>query len=107
MSHDSKTPPADSPPSSEEAKLIAFFQGEGYGDFGFDGDVRGWSPAETAIHAMSPYAAPLRSIHRDQINTVFVDADGGALFDGAQPDIGKIGRELREIVSAAGEGIRA
>lgn len=79
---------------------------------GFDGSITilavgEASRQETAIHAMSPYAAPLRSIHRDQITTIFVDADGGALFDGAEPDIGKIGRELREIVSAAGEGIRA
>lgn len=36
----------------ELAKLVEFFRGEGYGRFGWNGDVQGWSPAETAIRAM-------------------------------------------------------
>jgi hypothetical protein len=36
----------------ELEKLVEFFRGEGYGRFGWNGDIQGWSPAETAIHAM-------------------------------------------------------
>ncbi|HWD77388.1 MAG TPA: thioesterase domain-containing protein, partial [Kribbella sp.] len=47
---------------------------------GFDGAITilavgESSRDETEIHARSPYAAPLRSIHRDQITTIHVDAD--------------------------------
>ena len=53
---------------------------------------------EHAIHALSPYASPLRGLRLDQIDTVFVEADGGALFDGAEPHMTVIGRAIRELL---------
>lgn len=37
---------------NELEKLIKYFRGEGFGDFGAHGDLKGWTPAETAIDAM-------------------------------------------------------
>lgn len=54
---------------------------------------------EDSIHALSPYVAPLRSAHHEKIDTIFVDADGGALFDGAQPAMDRIGVALRELLA--------
>lgn len=40
---------------AEVRKLIDFFRGEGYSKFGWEGDQQGWTPAETAIHAMRAF----------------------------------------------------
>lgn len=44
--------PTDAECREEMEKLLYFFNTEGYGAFGYNGDVRGWTPAETAINAM-------------------------------------------------------
>lgn len=77
------------PPAGFDGSIIILAVGE---------DDRG----ETSISALSPYAAPLRSIHQDQINTIHINADGGALFDGSEPHMGKIGAELTRIMNTAG-----
>jgi hypothetical protein len=57
----------------EIAKLVAFFRSpEGYGRFGWEGDVEGLSPAETAIKAMRGYAAALARIAELEAETVYL-----------------------------------
>ena len=46
----------------------------------------------------SPYAAHLRVLDRAQTDIIHVDADGGALFDGSEPHIDRIGAALRSIL---------
>lgn len=52
---------------------------------------------EDVIPASSPYFAPVREVHQGLIDTTFVDADGGALFDGTEPAISKIGAQLQRM----------
>lgn len=44
-----------------EHKLVEFFRGEGYTEFGNNGDLEGWDPAETAIRAMRELTAARHS----------------------------------------------
>ncbi|MFE5566575.1 thioesterase domain-containing protein [Amycolatopsis japonica] len=73
---------------------------------GFDGKVTIIAVGESAreervISPRSPYSAPVRAVHREQqIDTTFVDADGGALFDGAEPDIMRIGAHITRIITS-------
>ena len=39
-------------PDAPVNELVAFFRGEGYSRFGWNGDERGWPPERTAIEAM-------------------------------------------------------
>lgn len=55
---------------------------------------------EAAVHPSSPYAAAIRSVRPDRLEVVHVNADGGALFDGSQPHLGRIGAALRTILES-------
>ncbi|MEU1280270.1 thioesterase domain-containing protein [Streptomyces sp. NPDC005805] len=55
---------------------------------------------DMVIDPRSPYAAPLRSLREDQVETILVEADEGAMFDGSEPHISAIGREIRRVIGA-------
>lgn len=59
------------------------------------------SQGEMEMPMDSPYAAPLRVLRPDQIRVAYVDADGGALFDGSEPHMTRIGAELQRILHEA------
>lgn len=75
------------PPSAYPGEITILAAGE---------DARG----ESAVSTLSPYAAPLHAVHPDRIRTIVVDADGGALFDGSEPAMTRIGTELQGILCA-------
>jgi len=52
---------------------------------------------EAEIHIESPYAAVLRMMPRGRIELEHVDAEGGALFDGAEPHMTKIGAAMQRM----------
>lgn len=60
---------------AEAAALVEFFRGEGYQAFGWDGDVAGLSPADTAIKAMRS----LLEMRSACMRITLVDRGGGAL----------------------------
>ncbi|AKT41369.1 thioesterase domain-containing protein [Chondromyces crocatus] len=62
---------------------------------------------EVELPLDSPYAAPLRVLPPEQTDVIHVDADGGALFDGSEPHISKIGDQLLRILEAVpNSGVR-
>jgi thioesterase domain-containing protein len=60
------------------------------------------SRGEADIPIESPYAAVLRRLPRDRVELDYVDAEGGALFDGAEPHMTKIGAAMRRALTPAG-----
>jgi thioesterase domain-containing protein len=57
---------------------------------------------ESVVHPSSPYAAAIRAVHPQRLDVVHVDADGGALFDGSQPHMSRIGAAMLKILESAG-----
>jgi hypothetical protein len=53
---------------------------------------------EGQLQRESPYAAALRVIADENIDIAYVDADGGALFDGSEPHMSQIGAELLRLL---------
>jgi hypothetical protein len=83
-----------------KANLEAMLRYDAKGDF--PGTLRvlavgDRSRGEDEIHIESPYAAVLRAMPRDRIELEYVDAESGALFDGAEPHMTKIGAAMRRM----------
>jgi hypothetical protein len=60
------------------------------------------SRGEGEIPIESPYAAVLRKIPRDRVELDYVDAESGALFDGAEPHMTKIGAAMQRVFASIG-----
>src|SRR6185369_15674153 len=56
---------------------------------------------EAEIDIESPYAAVLRTMPWDRIELDHIDAESGALFDGAEPHMTKIGAAMRRVFASA------
>lgn len=58
------------------------------------------SLGESEIVLESPYSAHLRGLPASQVNTQFVDADPGSLFDGGEPSLSLAGARLTALLEA-------
>lgn len=83
-----------------QANLNAMFAYQPEG--GFDGTLRvlavGSSERnETYLDTDAPYAAAIRGVTPDHVETTHVDAEASALFDCAEPHMSVIGRSLDDV----------
>jgi thioesterase domain-containing protein len=60
------------------------------------------SRGESDIPIESPYAAVLRRLPRERVELDYVDAESGALFDGAEPHMTRIGAAMRRMFAPLG-----
>ena len=71
---------------------------------GFDGTLQILAVGEAArgedvVHPNSPYAAALRAMDPNRVAITRVDAEASTLFDCAEPDMTRIGKQLHHILA--------